>query len=88
MDELRAADPLTVAGVTLIPIEYSRIQSDLGSMGYWLTGFKEPFAVVICDQSGTCAFDMGSAELAVNELIQKVPNLYSILDRIESVGLD
>lgn len=88
MEELRAGNPLTIADVTLVPIERSAIQSDIGNMGYWLTGFKEPFAVVVCDATGTHAFGIDSAEIAVDMLIQKVPNLCAILSRIEKVRLN
>ncbi len=79
MEELRAGNPLTAGDVTLVPIERSGIQSDIGDMGYWLTVFKEPFAVVVCDATGTHAFDTDSAEIAVDALIQKIPNLGTIL---------
>jgi len=88
MEELRASNPLAVADIALVLIERSRIQSDIGSMGCWLTGLKEPFAIVVCDAAGTRAFGIDSEEVAVDGLIQKVPNLCAILNRIERVGVD
>lgn len=79
METLRAARPLTVGDVTLIAIERAGIQSDRGDAGYWLSGFKQAYAVIVCDASGIRALDADSAEIELDVLMQKIPNLDSLL---------
>ena len=83
MDELQPGKPLTIANVTLIPIERTRIQSEAGNTGYWLAGFKEAFAIVACDATGAYAFGVDSEEIALDALIEKVPKLQSFLKGID-----
>jgi hypothetical protein len=83
MEELRAGNPLILADATLVPIECYWIQADSGNMGCWLTGVKEILAVVVCDAAGIRAFGIDSAEVAVDGLIQKTPNLFDILNEIK-----
>lgn len=79
MDELRAGISVAVGEVTLLPIERCVLQSGMGDMGCWLSGFKEPFAIIICDAAGIRAFDMDAAEIPVETLTQKIPDLGEML---------
>jgi len=79
MDELRAGKPMVAGKVTLVPIERCFIQSDTGDMVCRVSGFKEPYAVIVCDAVGICAFDTESVEISVESLMQKIPDLGSVL---------
>ena len=79
MDELRAGNPVVTDEFTLVPIERCVIRSDRGDMGCWLSGLKEPFAIVVCDAIGIRAFDTEATEVTVESLIQKVPDLGAVL---------
>jgi uncharacterized spore protein YtfJ len=79
MDELRAAHPMDVGEVTLVPIERCFIQSDTGDMGCWVAGLKEPFAVIVCDTTGIRAFDTEATEISVESLMQKIPDLGAVM---------
>ncbi len=79
MDELRAGNPLVAGKVTLVPIERYVIQSYTGDRGSWLSGLKEPFAVVVCDAIGIRAFDIKAKEISVESLVQKIPDLDAVL---------
>ena len=79
MDELRAGNPLVAGDVTLVPIERCFIQSNTEDMGCWLSGLKEPFAIIVCDATGIRAFDMEATEIPVESLIHKIPNLGTVL---------
>lgn len=79
MVALRAASPLSIGDVTLVPIERAWIRSDMGDAGYWISAFKEVVAVVVCDASGIRALDADSSEIALDALIRKTPNLSAIL---------
>jgi len=84
METLRAASPLNVGGVTLVPIERTRIRSDMGDAGYWIIAFKEVFAIVVCDASGVRALDADSSEIPLDTLIRKTPNLGAILSGLST----
>lgn len=79
MYELRAGNPLVADEVTLVPIEQWVIQSVTGEMGCWLSGLKEPFAIIVCDAIGIRAFDTEATEVTVESLIQQVPDLAAVL---------
>ena len=79
METLRAARPLSVGNVTLIAIERTGIHSAMDDEGYWLSGFKQAYAIVICDASGVHALDANLAEIKVEGLMQEVSNLGNLL---------
>ena len=79
MDELRAGNPMVAGDVTLVPIERCFIQSDTGDMGCWLSGLIEPFAIIVFDAIEIRAFNTEAAELSVESLIQKIPDLGAVL---------
>ena len=79
MDHVTIESPITVAEVTLIPVVHNSLFSNKDEMGYWLTGAKEPLAIILCNKDGVRAFDMNSIEIAITPLIQKVSNLTEIL---------
>ena len=79
MDELRTGNIMVLGDVTLVPIERCFIQSDSGEMGWWLSGFKEPFAIIVCDAIGIRAFDTEATEISLESLIQKIPDLGAVL---------
>lgn len=79
MDKLRTCKPIVAGEVTLVPIERSFIQSDTGDMGCWLSGLKEPFAIIVCDAIGIRAFDLEATEISIESLIKKIPDLSALL---------
>lgn len=82
MEALRVTKPLTIGDVTLIAIERFEIHSDMSVAGYWLSGFKEAYAVVVCDASGIRALDVDSAEIELDVLVQKISNLGSLISEL------
>ena len=79
MEVLQTGKPLTFGDVTLIAIECTGIQSNRGKAGYWLSGSKQLYAVVVSDSSGVRAFDADSIQIELDELLQKIPKLGSLL---------
>lgn len=79
MSELCAGAPVSVAGITLIPIERVRIDSEKRSKGYWLAGTKEVAAIVICEHERTRILDVEAREHSVDKFITEVPELESLL---------
>jgi len=79
MRALRAADPLRVGDVTLVPIERVAVRSENGDRGYWIGAWKEAVAVVVCDAGGFRAFAADSSEISLDALLRETPNLGEIL---------
>jgi hypothetical protein len=84
MEALRAASPLRLGDVTLVPIEHTGIRSNMDDAGYWVSALKEAIAVVVCDASGVRALDADSSEIALDALIRKTPNLGAILSDLSA----
>jgi hypothetical protein len=79
VSELRAGAPITLAGITLIPIERVRISAEKQRCACWLNATKEALAVVICDRDGPRALDVEAQELPIDELIGEIPDLEPVL---------
>lgn len=88
MEALRAASPLSVGDVTLVPIERAGIRSEMGNAGYWISAFKDVVAVVVCDATGVRAIATDSTEIALEPLIQKTPDLDAILSAVAAPPTD
>ena len=85
MEALRAAGPLRLGDVTLVPIERSEIRSDGGEVGCWLGAFKEPVAVVVCDAGGISALAIDSSEIELDALLGNTSNLGAILVELSAL---
>lgn len=84
METLRAGEPVKVGGVTLVPIERTRIGSDAGGAGCWIGAFKEVVAVVVCDDGGVRALTTDSSEIDLESLIEETPNLRAVLSTLSA----
>jgi len=80
MNYLRIGDVITVAGVTMIPVENINIYGDANSINSWWYGSKELYALVISTSSGTRAFNKDAHEMNINELICDIPKLEQLLN--------
>jgi len=79
MNHVTIESPITIAEVTLITVVRKRLVSNKDEMGFWLTGTKEPLAIILCNKDGVRAFDINSIEIAIDPLIQKVSDLNEVL---------
>lgn len=79
MSKLRAGAPLTVAGITLIPIERLRIDAVRQPQAYWFNASKDAVAVVICSTEGMRVVDVEANERSIDEFITAIPGLASLL---------
>jgi hypothetical protein len=77
--ELRAGAAVTLAGVTLIPIERVRVSSERQPHAVWLHATKEALAVVICDPAGPRVLDVWGREWPVGRFVAEIPELGSLL---------
>jgi len=81
ISQLRTGTPITVAGITLIPIERLRISFEKQPYVYWLNVTKEALAVVICDSEGPRVVDVEAHERSIGEFIAAMPELESLLKK-------
>lgn len=81
METLHTTRPLTIGDITIIPIERSVLQSDKGHLGCWLNGYKEIYTVVVCDNNGVPIQNAGPADIEIDELLQRIPDLRQMLAR-------
>jgi len=77
--EVEIDNPVTVAGVTLIPVvkvssNYWRRNSSLSFFGV-----KQPIGVVVVSPSAKRAFRMTGEEVPLDQLIQEVPGIKEVL---------
>ena len=79
MDKLYAGIPLTAGKFTLIPVEHLVLQTKTESTYDWLVAFKEPYAIIVCDSNGVRALNLKDKQLSLEDLIQTVPGLGTIV---------
>jgi len=79
MSELRAGTPISVAGITLIPIERVWMHAEKQSHAVWLGASKAAVAVVICDLEGPRVVDVQAHEQSVEAFITQIPALAPLL---------
>ncbi len=80
--EVEIGSPVTVAGVTLIPLIKV-------SLNYWrrngslsFLGVKQPIGVVIVSPSAKRAFRITGEEVPLDQFIQEVPGIKEVLEGI------
>jgi hypothetical protein len=78
MAELRTGKTTVAPGVTIVPIERCFMQSGSGNMGCWLSGLKEPYAILVSDADGIRAFDTMGRGIPVESLVQEIPALGTV----------
>jgi len=83
MHKLQAGKPINVDNVTLVPIERTVIHSNSGKMGYWLNARKEVHAIIVCSVNGVRVVALDACETSLEELVQTVPDLDSLLVTLE-----
>ena len=79
--EVAINNPVTVAGVTLIPIVKISQYYWQGNRGISFMGVKQPVSVIVVSPSAKRAFRMTGEEVPLDQLIQEVPGVKEILAR-------
>ena len=84
MDEKKIAinNPVTVAGVTLIPIVTTSYYYWQDNRGISFMGVKQPVSVIVVSPSVKRAFRMTGEEVSLDQLVEEVPGVKEILARI------
>lgn len=80
--KVEIGSPLTIAGITLIPIIETSLHSWQRKGGISFLGMKQPLSVVVISPSEKKAFKISGEEVPLDELIEEVPILKEKLDII------
>ena len=79
--EIKIGNPVSIAGVTLIPVEKVSLNYWHGKSSISFLGIKQPVNLVVISPSAKRAFNIGGEEVPLDQLIQEVPTIKEILVR-------
>lgn len=77
---LGADTPVTVAGVTLIPVTETILNRWPVKKGVSFLGIKRPMGVIMISPSWKKAFRISGEEIPLDQFIQEVPGIKEVLD--------
>ena len=80
--EVVIGTPVTVGGVTLIPVAKVSLNCWRGKGALSLFGVKQPIDIVVVSPSAKRAFSITGEEVSLDQLIQEVPGIEAILEGI------
>ena len=80
--EVRVDGPITVAGVTLIPVTKVSLNCQAGRGGVSFFGVKHPVDIVLVTSSEKMAFRITGEEIPLDQLIQEVPNIREVVEAV------
>ncbi len=79
--EVKIGNSITIAGVTLIPVEKISLNYWHGKGSISFFGIKQPVSIVVVSQAEKKAFRISGEEISLNQLIQEIPDIKELLDR-------
>ena len=79
MDTLRATEIFSQAGLCLIAIESADLQQSKTELGYHIRAHLAPLALIVCTSDEIFAFDMQAQPIAVEHLVENIPELKNII---------
>jgi len=80
--EVTIINPVTVAGVTLIPVSKLTINGWHGKRGVAFSGSRQPDSIIIATPAAKRAFRITGEEIAIQQLIREIPEIRGILREI------
>lgn len=80
--EIEIGSPVTVAGVTLIPVIKVSLNYWRGNGSLSFFGVKQPIGMVVVSPSGKRALRITGQEVPLDQFIQEVPGMKEVLEGI------
>ena len=80
--EVIVENPVTVAGVTLIPVTKVSLNHWCCKHGFSCFDIKQPVSVVVISLSAKKAFRITGEEVSLDQLITEVPEIKEVIERI------
>ena len=81
-EEIKIEAPFTVAGVTLVPIVKTQLNRWQTKDRLSFFGIKQPVSIVVVSPQVKRAFRISGEEVPLDQLIEEVPDIKEILERI------
>ena len=82
--EVTIANPVTVAGITLIPVSKVTINCWHGKRGVAFSGSKQPDSIIIVTPSAKRAFRITGEEITFDQLSQEIPEIMELIAHTDS----
>jgi uncharacterized spore protein YtfJ len=82
--EVTIINPVTVAGVTIIPVSKVTISHWQGKRGIAFYGSAQPDSVIIVTASAKRAFHITGEEITFDQLARETPDIRETLEEIQS----
>jgi hypothetical protein len=80
--EVEIGNPVTIAGITMIPITEISLHSWKRKGGISFLGTKQPLSVIVISPSEKKAFKVSGEEVPLDELLQELPGIKKLLNVI------
>ncbi len=81
IDMLRAATPVRVGPVSLLPIERVMVHPGRCALVAWVSAGLEPYALIVRDALGIRVIDVGAEMISLEQLLERIPGLDALLTR-------
>ncbi len=79
-DRVRAASPIRVGSVTLLPIERMVVRAERGTLGAgWVLGAKEPYALIVREAESLRVVAVAAAQVSLEQLRVEIAGLDAVL---------
>lgn len=76
------AGPMAITGITLILVIKLSLNCQPGGSSIFFSGNKQPINVVVASPSTKKAFDIEGDEIPIDPLLQEVPDLAVMLEKV------
>jgi len=73
-------NPITVDGITIIPIVHILLNSYIHSDGAFMFGRKQPDAIIVVSPAGKRAFRITGEEVPLDQIVDDIPELETLLN--------
>ena len=80
--EVAIGNPVTIAGITLIPVTEISLHSWQRKGGISFLGIKQPLSIVVISPLEKKAFKISGEEVPLDQLIAEVPGVKKLLNAI------
>lgn len=81
-ERIKIESPITISGVTVIPVTKSSLNYRSGKNGISIIGYKKPVSIVLLSDSMKKAFRIDGEEVSLEELTAEVPKLKEMLEKV------
>ena len=81
-EEVEIGNPITIGGVTLIPVVELSLTYWCGGGRFSCFGTKQPASIVVVNSSGKRAFRASGEEVPLDQFIQETPGIREVLETI------